>query len=142
MQKIDINPVLNFTQLKPAQLIAPAQNVEHFQQLLTGLKETFKTSSSALDTKITSPSSDQAAPSLLAKSAVELNKAEFYISRLQRHLMGSIQQLEGGHTTDGNFAKAVTQQQFSSAYYFLGVSRVGNTAEDVSEEVTSVTRRR
>jgi len=112
MQKIDINPVLNFTQLKPAQLIAPAQNVEHFQQLLTGLKETFKTSSSALDTKITSPSSDQAAPSLLAKSAVELNKAEFYISRLQRHLMGGIQQLEGGHTTMVTLPKLSSNSNF------------------------------
>lgn len=142
MQKININPVSNFTQLKPAQLTAPAQNVEHFQQLLTGVKETFKTSSSAFDKKITSSNADLPAPSLLAKSAVELNKAEFYISRLQRHLMGGIQQLESGHTMDGNFAKAVTQQQFSSAYYFLGVTRVGNTAEDVSEEVASVTRRR
>ena len=142
MEKIEFTPVLSSVPLQPAQLTAPNQNVEYFQQLLTGMKKTLGQSASSLEAKPAEESSEQAAPSLLAASAVELNKAEYYINRLELQVRRGVHQFEGGHTMDGNYAKAISQQQFASAYYFLGVNRVGNSAEDISEEVGSVTRRR
>lgn len=128
---------------KPSNIAAPEQNIEYFQRLMSGLEKGLSKGTPGFEAR---PIEQQANPnevhSLEVKTALELQKAEFNIGRLQRHLQGGIQQLEGGHTMDGNFTKAVVQQQFSSAYYFLGVGRVSSTAEDTSEEITSVTKGR
>ena len=126
---------------KPGNISAPQENIEHFQRLMSGLGKSLNKGTPGFESRPAGETTEPPPP-LLAKTAIELQKAEFNISRLQRHLTGGIQQLEGGHTMDGNFPRAVVQQQFSSAYYFLGVNRVGNTANDISEEIATVTKGR
>jgi hypothetical protein len=129
---------------RPSNIAASEQNIEHFKRLMSGIDKGLSkgtASFEARETEATNPISNEPPP-LEVKTALELQKAEYNIGRIKRHLLGGIQKLEGGHTMNGGFVQAITQQQFTSAYYFLGVGRVSNSAEDTSEEINSVTRGR
>lgn len=129
---------------QPGNIAVPEQNIEYFQRLMSGLDKGLNKGEASLTTKEVSNSQNTAetAPPLEAQNVLNIQKAEYNIGRLHRHLLGGIQKLENGHTMDGKFVQAVTQQQFNSAYYFLAVGRVSGAAEDTSEEITSVTKGR
>lgn len=130
---------------RPSNIAASEQNIEHFKRLMTGIDKGLNKGTPSFQARETESTTNTVAndpPPLEAKTALELQKAEYNIGRIKRHLMGGIQDMGKGHNMEGDFVKAVTQQEFTSAYYFLAVGRVSNTAEDTSEEINSVTRGR
>lgn len=130
---------------RPSNIAASEQNIEHFKRLMTGIDKGLNKgtpSFAARETETTADTVSKEPPPLEAKTALELQKAEYNIGRIKRHLLGGIQKLEGGHTMNGGFVQAIAQQEFTSAYYFLAVGRVSSSAEDTSEEINSVTRGR
>lgn len=129
---------------KPSNIAASEQNIEHFKRLMSGIDKGLSKGTASFETREVEATNTQSTepPPLEAKTALELQKAEFNIGRIKRHLLGGIQKMDKGHNMEGDFVKAVSQQEFNSAYYFLSVGRVSNAAEDTSEEINSVTRGR
>jgi hypothetical protein len=133
-------PVIDVKQASstPSTLALSAEHVAQFSALLKSAQQMSDTSTAALDRKagVTNPE----VGGVFEQQVFKVQESEFFIERLQRHIKGSIEDLRIGHTMDGAFARSVSNLTFASSYYFLGTSRVASTAQDISDEVSIVTR--
>lgn len=119
---------------------APADAVQQFGQLLTGMNNALSNGQSALtaDAPLATPRKGD----MLEDTAVRLNKAEVGLQEIKREVDKATQGLYGAMTLGSDFTKSIVYQQFTSATYFVNVSRVESGASNVSDELESITRKR
>ncbi|HEX4878581.1 MAG TPA: hypothetical protein VFV39_01945 [Limnobacter sp.] len=122
----------------PSTLAVSAEHIAQFNALLKSTQQMSSASTPAFERKTDASPSDEVG--VFQRQVYKVQESEFFVERLQRHIKGSIEDLRIGHTMDGAFARSVSNLTFASSYYFLGTSRVASTAQDISDEVSSVTR--
>lgn len=124
----------------PTQIHAPAENVDKFRSLLTGMKATFVEGKPRLQPEV--HGSEKFSVSLAQDTALRLHKAEVAMNRLSDEMKKSNVALEQKVSLDSGYVEGMAHQKFMSAYYFVGMARMSSSADSFSEEVNSLTKGR
>lgn len=125
---------------KPTQLHAPGQMVEQFHALLVGVQQGLRSGKSTLtpmEAKHPALEGD-----LLSETAVTVRKAEVSTEALEREIRKSADHSNTGEDLNTQKIKSINYQQTVSSLTFVGIRLIANKAEDLAEEVSSLTKGR
>ena len=117
---------------------APSENVSQFSELLNGMQTGLKAGKSSL-TKAT-PAQSKPQGSLMEKLALDVHQSENESHALRREIHKNIAALKEGATTDASFSAAIVREKFAATAYFVSLNLMGSHANDMAEEVNSVTK--
>lgn len=130
---------------QPGQIQAPQDNIQQFQALLNSMGKAMGNGQHSFSKKEaghpdTIP--DATPGSLIQETAVSLDKAEHGLKQIQTEINKSTFDLQGKLALKSDFTQSIVYQKFTTASYFVNISRVGNRGADISEEIGSITKRR
>jgi len=129
-QRVELHP--------GGQIQAPRENIAQFSALMNAMGEELKSSTTSL---LKNPKS-QSRPegSLIEKLALDVHKVETESNALHKQIKSNIHGLNQNPGTDSEFSKAIVTEKFAASAYFVSLNLVGTRANDMAEEVNSVTK--
>lgn len=122
------------------QIHAPQENIAQFKALLNNVERALRESQTNLNAA--EDKGTDGKMNLIEDTALRVSKSEKAIERLETDLRKGSSDLRGDVSTDSNYVQNIARQQFTTAYYFVGINRVESSASNFSEELTSVTKGR
>lgn len=137
---ISPNSPLPATLGSSTQIQAPAENVAHFQALLSGVNNTLRNGTAGLQEK--SSRKEWSGVSLLEDTALRVGQSEQIIKHVTREINVKTADFKNEQHIGGDFVVNVLEQKLLIAYQFVGLSRAGNDAQDFAEELQSITKGR
>lgn len=136
-----VNPAVHeISSVKPLQLSAPQNSVEHFNSLLTGKTRLFESTTPALNSRVDSEKNING--TLLEDTAKRLNKAEVALEELSWEIRKSAQPLDNKNQLSSELIHTITEMKYKTTAYFMNMMRTESGFSSLSEETESITRRR
>lgn len=125
---------------KPAHIHAPAESVEQFRTLLTGMTHSLENSNPVLNSN--QKPGAQAQGDLLEDTGNRLHKAEIALEELNWEIRKAGQALGKAMPMSGQLPGQITYMKYATTAYFTNLMRTESGFSSLSEEVQAITKKR
>lgn len=127
------------------QIQAPHDNVQLFQTLMSGMGQALNKGQSSFTQKTEEKqkiNAEDQQGTLVEETAVSLDKAQIGLKQLETEMNKSTHDLNNDLTLNSDFTRSLVYQKYTSAAYFVSITRVSNRGSDISEEMSSIIKGR
>ena len=117
---------------------APVDSVNRFNALLSGIKTSASSTSTAL---APADPNKTIKVGVLEDTALRVNKAELGLQEIEREVQKGYQSADTSFSLGSDLPKSLTYLKFGSSSYFINLSRLESGASNFTEELESITKK-
>lgn len=132
------NPAVNLGQ--PARLEAPATMVEQFNNLMGGMKASLERGKTTLAQR--NAKQVPLVGNMLEEASFTVKRAEVSVNALEIEIRKSVHDMAQDDELNRETIQEIVYQKTVSDFSHVGIMVMGNKANDINEEVSSLTKGR